>query len=311
MNSEPEIIQLSTDENSLGERLDVTIRRLLGSIYSRTEIQQWIKDGLVTVNDSPSKAAYRLEDEDTVRIEIPAAEKLQVLPEPDVPFDVVYEDDDLIVVNKPAGVVVHPAVGNKNGTLVNGLLARYPEIATVGPEIARAGIVHRLDKDVSGVLLVARTQLAFDNLIAQFHDRTVQKHYIALVEQHPDNYKGVIEAPIGRDPRNRKRMAAHRDGRPAETEFYVRDFYGDRALLDVFPKTGRTHQIRVHLAFINCPIVGDKVYGYRKQRIGLKRIFLHAHQVEIEHPRTGEALTFDVEIPTALQDILNKLAQSH
>lgn len=293
------------EEDEIGERLDKVIAGRLDEL-SRTHIQQLIKDGLVQVNDAPSKPAYRLEPEDCVSVEVPIEEETPVLPE-DIALNIIYEDDAIAVIDKPAGMVVHPGNANETGTLVNAILARWPQVVAVGDDPERVGIVHRLDKDTSGLVIVALTDEAREDLISQFANRTVEKHYMALTERHPPNDKGRIEAPIARDPRQRKRMAVLRDGREAYTEFQVRDFYGDYALLDVYPKTGRTHQIRVHLAFLGCPIVGDTVYGFRKQRIKMKRVFLHAYRISFDHPVTGERISFESPLPVGLQDILNKL----
>ncbi len=300
------VFEFCAEENDIGERLDKVLTERLDGEYSRTEVQQFIKEGLVLVNQNSSKPAYRLEAGDCVYVNLPEEQPFEVLPE-DIPLEVIYEDDTIAIIHKPAGMVVHPAHGNEHGTLVNALLYRYPNIAAVGEETERAGIVHRLDKDVSGVMVVALSNIAHRELVAQFQARTIEKHYIALVENHPSNEKGRIDAPIGRDPRHRKRMAVLRDGKEAVTEFQVREYYGERALLDVFPHTGRTHQIRVHLAFINCPIVGDNVYGYRKQRIKMNRIFLHAYRIAFEHPLSHEHMIFEVPLPNSLQNILEKL----
>lgn len=306
MSNHPEIIAFCAEDNEVGMRLDKAVVQRLDGDFSRTEIQQWIKDGHIRVNNTPCKASHKLEATDCVEVEIIEAAPFDVEAE-DLPINIIYDDEHIVVVDKAAGMVVHPGHGNETGTLVNGLLATYPEIRTVGDDETRAGIVHRLDKDVSGVMVVAKTDLAFRELVSQFQARDVKKHYIALVEHPPTSDKGIIEAPIGRDPRHRKRMAVVRDGKPAVTEFYVREYIDERVLLDVFPQTGRTHQIRVHLAFINCPIVGDDVYGYRKQRIKMKRIFLHAHQLTINHPLHNESRTFSSEMPTGLLDVLRKL----
>lgn len=309
MDNDHDLFDFCAEPDEVGERLDKVITERLDGSYSRTEIQQFIKDGLVLVNDVSSKPAYRLEDNDCVQLALPPQIVAEVLPE-DIPLDIVYADDAIAVVNKPAGMVVHPAHGNETGTLVNALLHRYPQLAEVGDAIERAGIVHRLDKDVSGVMVVALTNDAHRHLVSQFQARTIEKHYIALVEKHPPNEKGRIDAPIGRDPRHRKQMAVLRDGKESVTEFFVRNFFGERALLDVFPHTGRTHQIRVHLAFINCPIVGDNIYGYRKQRIKMNRIFLHAFRIAFDHPLTDERVTHEANLPSSLQNILDKLPSS-
>lgn len=295
------------EDDEIGQRLDKVIAARLSEL-SRTQIQQLIKNGQVLLNDASSKPAYKLESGDCVSVTLPVEETVEILAE-NIDLEILYEDDHLAVINKPAGMVVHPAGGNETGTLVNAALARWPQIRNVGDDPIRAGIVHRLDKDTSGVILVALTNEARLSLMSQFKDRIVEKHYIALVEKHPTNDKGRIDAPITRDPRHRKRMSVQRDGKEAITEFFVRELYQDHALLDVFPKTGRTHQIRVHLAFINCPIVGDLVYGYRKQRIKMKRLFLHAFQISFDHPVTNERLSFEASLPVGLQNILEKLPE--
>jgi 23S rRNA pseudouridine1911/1915/1917 synthase len=211
------------------------------------------------------------------------------------------------VINKPAGLIVHPGSGNETGTLVNALLARYPQIIEMNYAPKRRGIVHRLDKDTSGLILVAKNSIAMTRLTAQFQHRTVEKTYIALLERMPKTSTGRIEVPIARDPVRRKKMAVSREGRPAVTEFTVVERFNDgRVLVRVKPLTGRTHQIRVHMAFIGCPIVGDDLYGYRKQRL-LDRQFLHASRLCFDHPRTGERLCFEVPLPDDLEAVLSTL----
>lgn len=287
-----------------GERLDRLIAEQVPDL-SRTRIQTLIKEGRVTVNGGPSKPAYRIEGGERIAIFLPPPVTSAVLPEP-IPLDVLYEDADLIAINKPAGMVVHPAYGHDSGTLVNAVLYRWPELREVGDEY-RAGIVHRLDKDTSGVIVIARTPRAHRALAEQFAARSIEKKYLALVEGLPDSASGRIEAPIGRDPQQRKRMAAVRGGREAVTEFRVLEYYAEHALLEVHIHTGRTHQIRVHLAFIGHPVVGDTVYGYRKQRIKLQRHFLHAAEMTVRSPSTGQPLTFRAPLPADLQDILDNL----
>jgi 23S rRNA pseudouridine1911/1915/1917 synthase len=231
-------------------------------------------------------------------VNIPLPEEDQG-PQPEaISLEILYEDDSLAVINKPAGMVVHPAYGHTSGTLVNAILAQWPQIVTFS-EAARAGIVHRLDKETSGVIAIAKTEAALEHLRAQFKARTVQKRYVALVEGMPDTPDGMIDAPIGRDPNQRKRMAV--------TEFHVLEHYADYSLLEVFPKTGRTHQIRVHLAFIGHPVVGDTVYGRRKQGIRLKRHFLHAAAITFVLPDSGVSVTVEAPLPVGLQNILEKL----
>lgn len=292
------------DEADAGARLDKVIAEQVDDL-SRTRIQALIKAGQITVNGASSKASYKLEAGDNIAVHLPEPETSEVVPE-DIPLDVLYEDDDLIAINKPAGMVVHPSYGHSSGTLVNGVLYRWPELREVGDQ-HRAGIVHRLDKDTSGVIVVARTPKAHRSLAEQFEQRRTKKKYLALVEGNPVNSTGRIEAPIGRDHRQRKRMAVVREGREATSEYKVLELYAHHALLEVRIFTGRTHQIRVHLAFIGHPIVGDDVYGYRKQRIKMKRNFLHAAELTVYSPTTGEPLTFTAPLPVSLQNTLDKL----
>lgn len=288
-----------------GERLDKTLAARLEH-FSRSQIQALIREGKVLVNGTAVKASYRLEDGDRVVISLPE-ETAGHEPVPEaIPLDIVYEDDQVAVVNKPAGMVVHPAFGHNTGTLVNAVLARWPEIALFS-EPSRAGIVHRLDKDTSGVLIVAKTHAALEMLRAQFKGREVRKRYLALVDGAPETPEGVIDAPIGRDPAQRKRMAVRHDGREAVTEFRVIEHFADYSLLEVYPKTGRTHQIRVHLAFIGHPVAGDTVYGRRRQAIKLKRHFLHAAAITFIRPGSSEAITAEAPLPAGLENILVKL----
>lgn len=288
-----------------GERLDKLAAAKLPGL-SRSQVQALIAEGQITVDGVQVKAGVKLRGGEIVRIEMSEAVDETLAPQ-DMPLDIMFEDEHLAVINKPAGLVVHPGVGNPSGTLVNALLARYPTLA----ETERKGIVHRLDKDTSGLIVVGKTEDAIQTLMAQFQARTVDKVYLALCERSPRTLSGMIDAPIGRDPKQRKRMAVVRDGKPAQTEFEVieQDFLGDQALVRCKLLTGRTHQIRVHLAFIGAPIVGDTVYGYRKQRLKLKRHFLHAAELCFTHPVSDQPMTFESPLPAGLQNILDKLRQ--
>jgi 23S rRNA pseudouridine1911/1915/1917 synthase len=286
------------------ERLDRAVVAALGEL-SRAHIQRLIKDGLVTVDGKTCKPSYRLAGGEQVTVRIPPAPPAETAPEP-IPLDVIYEDDDLAAINKPAGMVVHPAHGHSAGTLVNAILARWPQTAAVGGR-DRAGVVHRLDKDTSGLILVAKTEAARLALMQQFEARQVKKRYLALVEGHPETPQGRIEAPIARDPRQRKRMAVVRGGRPAVTVYRVLTWYAEYALLEAQPLTGRTHQIRVHMAFIGHPVVGDRVYGRRKQRLGLKRQFLHATSLTFTSSSTGQPISLEAPLPPDLQAALARL----
>lgn len=291
--------------DSAGERLDKLILAHLPDV-SRTYIQQLVKEGRVTVNGSSVKPGIKLRGGESVTVTLPAPQMPQVLPE-NIPLNVVYDDADVAVIDKPAGLVVHPAVGNHSGTLVNAIIARWPEIGTM--DNGRIGIVHRLDKDTSGLLVIAKHLKAMNHLMAQFQNRTVEKVYLALLDRTPATPTGRVEAPIGRDPQQRKRMAVVRNGKPAISEFSVidTDFRENKALARILLHTGRTHQIRVHMAFIGCPVVGDSVYGFRKQSVRMKRTFLHAARLCFDHPTSGERLCFDSPLPPGLQNILEKL----
>ena len=303
MSEQHDEIEFTAD--SSGERLDKVLAARLDQ-FSRVQIQALIRDGQVTVGGRPAKSSYRVESGDLIRVQVPVPE-VEDAPAPEaIPLDVLFENDDLAAIDKPAGMVVHPAYGHRSGTLVNAVLARWPSIAAWG-EPERAGIVHRLDKETSGVIVVAKTPSALETLRAQFKERAVEKRYLALVEGTPDTPDGIIDAPIGRDPNQRKRMAVARDGREAVTEFHVIEQYDEFSLMEVFPKTGRTHQIRVHLAFIGHPVVGDTVYGRRRQRIKMKRHFLHAAAISFPLPGSSEIVTVEAPLPVPLQDILNKL----
>jgi 23S rRNA pseudouridine1911/1915/1917 synthase len=288
-----------------GERLDRFLARHLPA-HSRSALQRLIESGDVLVNRSVSKASYRLEAGDLVEVTLPPP----AAPPPEaqeVPLQVVYEDAALAVLDKPAGLVVHPAHGHAGGTLWNGLLARYPELRTWPREEGWPGLVHRLDRDTSGLLLVARTPEARAALRAQFKATEVGKVYLALVIGRPEHEQARIEAPIARDPEARKRMAVVAGGRPAVSEYRLLEQLDDYALLEVRPQTGRTHQIRVHLAAIGHPVVGDRVYGPRRQKLRLGRLFLHAAELTFRHPTTGKDMTFRAPLPAELEDVLEGL----
>ncbi|MDE2821668.1 MAG: RluA family pseudouridine synthase [Chloroflexota bacterium] len=292
------------------QRLDLFVLEHLEGL-SRAQAQKLIRAGRVLVDGRVEKAGFRFKGGERVEIDMPLGEEVSVEPE-DIELEIVYEDGDLAVINKAAGMVVHPGAGNRGGTLVNALLARYPELAEMmdDPETGeRLGIVHRLDRGTSGLLVAARKKTSLLALMRQFQERTVDKFYLALLEKRPESDKGLVDAAIARHPRQRKRMAVRRDGRSAQTEFRVLDddFQGDRALVELRLLTGRTHQIRVHMAFIGCPVVGDAVYGYRKQRVKLKRQFLHASELAFDHPASGERMRFESELPVGLRNVMAKL----
>ncbi len=287
-------------------RLD---RYLAGQLpdHSRAEVQRWIKEGLALVNGKRGKAGMALKPGDEVELTIPQQPQTELLPE-NIPLVILYEDEDVIAIDKPAGMVVHPAVGHSSGTLVNAILWHFPDIEGVG-EGGRPGIVHRLDKDTSGVILVAKNARAHRHLQAQFKDRTIEKTYLALVHGHVSPEKGLIDAPIGRHPRHRKRMAVvpADKGREARTEYEIIAFYDANTLVAAHPLTGRTHQIRVHFASIGHPVVGDTVYG-RRDAYRLGRFFLHAHRIRFHRPSDDELVELESPLPPELQALLDELS---
>ncbi len=287
-----------------GERLDKITPTHVPDL-SRATAQRLIKAGEVTVNGRPSKPSYRVQVGDEVVVRVPIEMPAPVVPE-NIPLDVIYEDDALLVVNKPAGMVVHPAYGHASGTLVNAVLAHCPQIADVGgPD--RAGVVHRLDKDTSGLILIAKDSVTRAALQRQFKRRQVAKTYLALVEGQMQPREGVVEAPVGRDKRQRKKMAVVRSGREARTMYRAIEYFANYTLLEVRPHTGRTHQVRVHLSWLGYPIVGDAVYGRHRQRLLRGRHFLHAARIRFSHPATSEEVEFEAPLPPKLADVLNQL----
>jgi 23S rRNA pseudouridine1911/1915/1917 synthase len=301
------IITMTADESSA--RLDRFVVEALPEL-TRGQVQRLIDDGAVTVNGKPNKAAYKIKSGDAIVVRIPPPLPVEARAEA-IPLDIVYEDADLIVINKPAGMVVHPAAGHTSGTLVNAVLAHSPELHGIGQE-NRSGIVHRLDKDTSGLIIVAKNQAAHDDLQRQFKSRSVRKVYIALVEGHLTPPQGLIDVPIGRDKQQRKRMAPAADGRPSRTAFKAIEFFDRGArhytLVQVKPQTGRTHQIRVHLAWLKFPVVGDTVYGRRrKTTLPLHRHFLHAQSLTFRLPSDGREVTFTAPLPADLTAVLESL----
>ena len=270
---------------------------------SRTQAQGLITNGRVTVNDHPAKARLKLDIGDRVKITLPPPPG-PMLPE-DIPLDILYQDDDLLVVDKPVGLTVHPAPGHQSHTLVNAILAYVPDLPE--SDSLRPGIVHRLDKDASGVMVVAKNSRTQLDLIGQFKARSVAKAYLVLVKGRLTPDSGVIEAPIGRDPRNRKRMAvvADGEGREARTHYHVIRHLEDYTLLEVRMETGRTHQIRVHLSAIGYPVLGDGVYGTKSDT--LPRLFLHACRLGFKLPSTGKYAEFTSNLPPDLERVLEDI----
>jgi len=270
---------------------------------SRSYVQKLIDSGEIRVNDRLSKPSLKLNSGDRVTLSLPPPTSGTPAPEA-LPLDIIYEDDDLLVIDKPAGMPVHPAPGHASHTLVNAILAHLPNLPETS-NCQRPGIIHRLDKDASGVMVVAKNKAAEANLINQFKARLVTKAYLVLVKGKLEPKNGVIEAPIGRDPKNRKRMAVVASGREARTLYDVIRYLGGYTLLEVKTETGRTHQIRVHLSAIGYPVVGDRVYGVKSAY--LERLFLHACRLGFKLPRSGEYQEFTSELPAELERALEEL----
>jgi len=288
-----------------GARLDKYVAEKCLEI-TRAQAQKLIADGYITVNDRRTKAGLKLEIGDRVNITMLPPPPSPLSPEA-IPLNIIYEDNDLLVIDKPPGLPVHPAPGHPNHTLVNAVMSHLPSLPDAGDSL-RPGVVHRLDKDTSGVMVVAKNSEAQANLIGQFKARSVTKVYIALVKGHLTPEEGVIEAPIGRDSRNRKRMAVVVDGegKEARTNYQVIEYIGENyTLLEIKPETGRTHQIRVHLQAIGYPVVGDRVYGVKSPH--LSRPFLHASRLGFKLPSTGEYVEFTSELPPDLEQALKDI----
>ncbi|HEX5614150.1 MAG TPA: RluA family pseudouridine synthase [Acidimicrobiia bacterium] len=288
-----------------GERVDRAVALVTG--WSRADVQSLIELGAVLVDGRAVAKSRRLEVGELV--ELLAAPEPVGPPGPEaLEIAVVHDDADIVVVDKPAGLVVHPGAGHESGTLVNGLLARYPELAAVGDPL-RPGLVHRLDRDTSGLLVVARSARAYDSLVAQLAARTVHRQYVTLVWGVPSAARGVVDAPIGRSSSRRTRMAVRTEGRAARTEYVVEEVFDDPtcARLACRLETGRTHQIRVHLAAIGHPVVGDAPYGGARPQLSVGRPFLHAATLAFVHPATGVEVRFDAPLPRELAELLERL----
>lgn len=283
-------------------RIDKVLTTLEPEI-TRSQLKNLINDGHVTVNGQPVKPKYKVQSGDKISLVKPEPQLLELTPE-NIPLDIVYEDDDVIVVNKPQGMVVHPAPGHPDHTLVNALLYHSP-LSTINGTF-RPGIVHRIDKDTSGLLMVAKNDLAHQSLAEQLRNKTNQREYLALVYGQIKEDEGTIDAPLGRNPQDRKKQAVVKGGRHAVTHFKVMKRYDNFTLIKCILETGRTHQIRVHMKYIGHPLVGDPLYGPRKV-IGKNGQFLHAALLGFKHPRTGEEMVFEAPLPENFQKMLDKL----
>lgn len=303
----PDRYEVFAFEKDREERLDHFLVERFPE-FSRARLQGLIKDGLVSVDGVPAKkTGQKLEPGSQVEVHIPPAAPSSLVGE-DIPLDIIFEDDDLLVIDKPAGMVVHPAAGHDTGTLVHAVLGYDPHLEGIGGE-ERPGVVHRLDKETSGLILLAKNERAHRWLQDQFRLRKVEKTYLALVDGAPPTPSGRVEAPIGRDPSHRKKMAIMPPGkgREAVSEYVTLESFKEHTLLEFHPFTGRTHQIRLHCMFLGCPIVGDKVYGRRKGSIEIDRHFLHAAKLKIILPGKSQPQTFESPLPGELQAALDSL----
>jgi 23S rRNA pseudouridine1911/1915/1917 synthase len=285
-------------------RLDKYLTEVLPQ-FSRSYLQKLIEQGYVLVNEQMTKASQRLNEADRITIELPPLPG-RPLAEP-IPLAIIYEDADILVIDKPAGLTVHPAPGHPSHTLVNAILAHCPGL-TMSNELMRPGIVHRLDKNTSGLIVIAKNDFAREYLAAQFKSRTVTKGYLALVKGRLSPEQGIIEAPIGRDPQRKQRMAIVEAGKEATTQYQVRKYLDTYTLVEVTPLTGRTHQIRIHLSAIGYPVVGDPIYGIKSSY--LNRQFIHAYRLGFRLPSTKQYQEFTSPLPMDLEQALEHLAQN-
>lgn len=292
------------DELSKETRLDVYLCNKIED-KSRSFIQNLIEEGKVLVNNSLKKSNYKLKTKDVVELTIPDPVELNIKAE-DIPIDIMYEDRDVIVVNKPQGMIVHPAPGVYEGTLVNALLSHCSDLSGING-VTRPGIVHRIDKDTSGILVAAKNDFAHNKLSEQLKNHSMTRKYIALTEGIIKNASGTIDAPLGRHSIERMKIAVVKDGRNAVTHYKVLKLYKSNTLVECQLETGRTHQIRVHMSYIGHPLVGDPVYGYKKQRFNLKGQMLHAKVLGFIHPSTNKYMEFESDIPEYFKRVLNIL----
>lgn len=294
-------------EEQANERIDKVLSTL-NKEWSRTQVQQWIKDGNVLVNGQKIKTNYKGSINDKIEISIPDPEELDVIPE-EMNLDIYYEDTDVIVVNKPKGMVVHPAPGHLTGTLVNGLMAHCKDLSGING-VLRPGIVHRIDKDTSGLLMVAKNDLAHEHLVNQLVAKSVTRRYRAIVHGNIPHDYGTINAPIARDPKERQSMTVVDNGKHAVTHFQVLERFKDFTFVECQLETGRTHQIRVHMKYIGYPLAGDPKYGPRKT-LDIGGQALHAGILGFNHPRTEKYLEFEAPLPPDFVELLDKLRNNH
>ncbi|MDA1579476.1 RluA family pseudouridine synthase [Bacillus cereus group sp. TH228LC] len=298
-----EVVQVTVAEEQKNERIDKFVAGI-NNEWSRTQVQQWIKDDVVTVNGKAVKGNYKVKENDEITVTIPEPEELDIQPE-DMNLEIYYEDADVLVVNKRRGMVVHPAPGHTSGTLVNGLMHHCTDLSGING-VMRPGIVHRIDKDTSGLLMVAKNDMAHESLVNQLVAKTVTRRYKAIVHGVIPHDKGTIDAPIARDKKERQSMTVDENGKHAVTHFQVLERFKDFTLVECRLETGRTHQIRVHMKYIGYPLAGDPKYGPKKT-LDMNGQALHAGILGFDHPRTGEYIQFEAPIPEVFEDALNIL----
>ncbi|HSJ37173.1 MAG TPA: RluA family pseudouridine synthase [Planococcus sp. (in: firmicutes)] len=298
-----EDLTIQITEEMAGQRIDKAVSSI-DEDWSRSQIANWVKDGNVRVNGEIVKPNYKVRPDDLIIATPPVLEELDVVPE-NLNLEIVYEDADVLVVNKPKGMVVHPAPGHSQGTLVNGLMYQCTDLSGING-IVRPGIVHRIDKDTSGLLMVAKNDASHMSLVNQLVRKSVTRKYIALVHGHIPHDKGTIEAPIARDPKERQNMAIVDRGKHAVTHFRVLERFGDFTLVECRLETGRTHQIRVHMKYIGYPLVGDPKYGPKKT-MDIGGQALHAEVIGFDHPKTGEYMEYTAEMPEEFAELLESL----
>lgn len=300
-----DLIEIYVEGEEDNERLDYHLATHLNHI-SRTYIQKLIKEGLVLVNGKLEKPKYLVQESDHITINIPIPVKLEVIPE-NIPLSIIYEDEDIAIINKQQGMVVHPAPGNYSGTLVNALLYQIKNLSSING-IIRPGIIHRLDKDTSGIIMVAKNDESHKFLSEQLKNRNVKREYIAIVHGVIKNKEGIINAPIGRDPRDRKKMTViNTNSKEAITHYKVIEEFQNLSFIKAKLETGRTHQIRVHMAYINHPIVGDATYSRNTNKFNINKQLLHAIKLGFIHPRTKEYMEFETDVPENFNELLKTL----
>ena len=309
---EEKIFKIDVEKENEGERIDSFLASRI-SERSRSFFQKLLDEGMVLVNGSVcGSKKYKVKALDIIEVEMPEAKEPDIIPE-NIALDIVYEDDDVLVINKPAGMVVHPAAGNYTGTLVNAIMHHCGDRLSSINGVIRPGIVHRIDKDTSGLLMVAKNDAAHNSLAQQLAEHSITRKYVAIVWDNLKENDGIVDAPIGRHPKDRKKQSVMYDdtGKRAVTHWKVLERFGSFTLVECQLETGRTHQIRVHMAYIKHPLLGDSVYGPAKSAAGAKRQMLHAKTLGFVHPSTGKYIEFDSQLPEDFSEVLNKLGKQN